>query len=110
MSKIDRCYERWVALGSPKNYVPDLDLLADEMMYLRLICTADVRPVIFDWAIDDDSILRAYQSPWPSDQERTWLYAMLDLKIKDRASVMAAFEGYWTPRCGGGDYETSAAA
>ena len=98
--KVDPCRERWIALGAPKSEVPGINDLVADAIYLSVCCSVETRQVIFDFDISDGALLAAYYSPWASDLERTWLYAMLSLTIEGRASVMAASEGYWEPKSG----------
>lgn len=93
----DPCYRRWLELGAPRHDFPGLRQLADESMFLSLTCTSTLLPILFDFAVDDETAERAYFNPWASDVERGWAYAFLSLSILDRASLLAAVEQFWNP-------------
>lgn len=97
MSKIDPCYERWIALGAPRHTFQGLQELVDQAIYLSLICSPSTRPIMFEFAVDEATAEAAYFNPWAGDFERTWLYAFLSLSIADRASLLAAHEQFWNP-------------
>lgn len=105
MQEIDQCRARWMALGSPQHEVPRITELTSDVLHLQIVGGMAIRPVVYEFAIDDDVMLAAFHAIEATDLERGWLREMMSLMIEDRASIMAAAEGFWEPKTGTAAYE-----